>query len=149
MADLESEAAVDPLLEFLVELNDEFDDWTHEELPRVFGRIGAPAIPSLTRLAEAIAAPEDARSAAAKGLRYVAEFHPETRDAVVTHLTKFMAQLVEVRAVEAAATIERAFANDLVNVAICGDWETVRRRLGVEGSGLKMPKHAVHYVPER
>jgi hypothetical protein len=49
--------------------------------------------------------------------------------------------LVELRAFEAAEDIERAFANDCLDVGMIGDWETVRRKLGVQGLGLEMPKH--------
>ncbi len=86
----------------------------------------------------------------------MAEYHTETRNEVVAYLAEMMTKaargsiefnstllvnLVELRAVEAAEAIERAFANDRLDVGMIGDWEAVRRKLGVEGLGLEMPKH--------
>jgi hypothetical protein len=48
--------------------------------------------------------------------------------------------LVELEAVEAAAPIERAFAANVVDPVIAGDWGDVRRELGVTGSGLAPDK---------
>ena len=48
--------------------------------------------------------------------------------------------LLDLRAVESAEVIERAFAADRVDIMIGGDWNDIRSELGVEGLGL---------VPER
>lgn len=155
LADLEAHDAVDPLIDLLFELNDASEDWTLDELPCVFGRIGAPAIPSLMSLAGAVDAPEHLRSVAAIGMRYVAEYHHESRDPIVAHLTELLSQaspeeidfnttllceLVELKAVEAAETIERAFSHNLLDIGMMGDWEEVKGMLGVKGLGLKMPE---------
>lgn len=154
LADMKANAAVKPLIDMLCELDDEFDDWVCEELPHVFGKIGESAIEPLTHLATNDDKPDYIRSIAACGLRRVAHYHADTRDRVVTCLTEMMAgvgddyvafnttlltELVELGAVEAAEPIERAFAGNLLDVGMMGDWEDVRRRLGVEGLGLKMP----------
>ena len=49
--------------------------------------------------------------------------------------------LVELRATQAAEPIERAFASNLLDVGMMGTWEDVRRELGVQGLGLKMPEN--------
>jgi len=156
LADLEADAAVEPLVDMLRESDDVEDDWASDELPHVFGKIGEAAIPSLVQLAEDAHCKQFARSIATCALRYGAEYHPHTRDRVVAHLTQMMAgavdddvdfnstllvELVELRAVEAAEAIERAFAGNLLDVGMMGDWEIVRRKLGVEGLGLKMPEN--------
>ncbi len=161
LADLKSSAAVEPLIDMLCELDDEFDDWTTEELPQVFAKIGKPAIEPLFRLAKDAGKLESARSIAIMGLRRVANSCEGTRDPIVADLTEIMvnategtedtennvefnstllAELVELQAVGAAEAIERAFANDLLDVGMIGDWEMVRRELGVEGLGLDMPE---------
>ncbi len=43
-------------------------------------------------------------------------------------------------AAQAAEPIERAFARNLLDVGMMGNWEDVRRQLGVEGLGLAMPE---------
>ena len=51
-----------------------------------------------------------------------------------------VAYLVDLKAVESAEVIERAFAAGLVDETICGHSTAIRQELGVEGLGL---------VPER
>ncbi|MGL4499384.1 MAG: HEAT repeat domain-containing protein, partial [Planktothrix sp.] len=45
LGELRAEAAIDPLISILDEIED--IDWTSMEMPRVFGKIGPAAIPSL------------------------------------------------------------------------------------------------------
>ena len=151
LADLKAEAAVQPLIDMLRES----DDWVSEEFPHVFGKIGQFAIEPLTQLARDVRKNEFIRSIAARGLGHVARYHHDARDRIVACLTEMMAkaargdvdfnstlllELVELRAVNAAESIERAFAGNLLDVGLMGNWEAVRRNLGVEGLGLKMPE---------
>ena len=155
LGDLKATAAVQPLVELVCELQDECDDWVCEELPHVFGKIGESAIEPLIRLAADDQQPDYTRSIAASGLRLVADYHPNTKPRVVALLTEMMAsareghaefnttvliELVDLGATEAAEPIERAFAADLLDVGVVGTWDDVRRTLGVESLGLKMPK---------
>ena len=154
LADLKAEAAVQPLVDMLCGLGDEFDDWAAEELPHVFGKIGESAIQPLTNVATSDRHPEFIRTIAARGLRCVADYHANTRERIVHCLSELMAradeehldfnstllvELVELGAVSAAESIERAFAGDLLDVGMMGTWEEVRQRLGVKGLGLEMP----------
>jgi hypothetical protein len=156
LADLKADAAVEPLIDVLCALDDKYDDWASEELPHVFGKIGESAIEPLIEVAKNDGNLESIRSIAARGLRCVAERHAETRDRIVAWLTEMMThaveddlnfntsllvELAELHAVEAAEPIERAFAANLLDIGMIGDWERVRRRLGVEGLGLTMPEH--------
>jgi len=43
---------------------------------------------------------------------------------------------LDLRAVESAEVIERAFAADRVDIMIGGNWNDIRSELGVEGLGL-------------
>jgi hypothetical protein len=90
LADLRSSESVEPLIDMLCELDDEFDDWSSCELPNVFGKIGQPAIKALVRLAKDADRLDFIRSIAASGLRCVAEYHPETCDRIVAYLTEMM-----------------------------------------------------------
>jgi hypothetical protein len=154
LADLKADAAVEPLIEMLCALDDEFDDWASEELPHVFGKIGEPAIEPLTRAATNDSKREFVRSIAVRGLNCVAHYHADTRDRVIAGLTEMMAnvvdddmdfnttllvELVNLHAAQAAESIERAFARNLLDVGMMGNWDDVRRQLGVEGLGLAMP----------
>jgi hypothetical protein len=163
LADLKSSEAVQPLLDMMCELDDEYDDWASSELPHVFGKIGEPAIESLVEIARNSDKSELVRRAAINGLRYVAKYYSEQRDRIVSCLTEMMANaaengiginsallvdLVELHAVEAAEPIERAFAANLLDLGMMGDWEDVRRRLGVEGLRLEMPSNAYNSLDE-
>jgi hypothetical protein len=156
LGDLKAETAVQPLIDILCASNEEYDDWAAEELPNVFGKIGEASLLPLLQLATDDTKPEPIRSIAVRGLQAVAEYHAQTRDRIVARLTEMMTSalpgqiefntsllsaLVDLQAVEAAEPLERAFAADLVDVGMLGDWEDVRKMLGVEGLGLKMPEH--------
>jgi hypothetical protein len=160
LADLKSSEFVEPLVNLICEF-DEFDDWSQIELPHVFGKIGKPAIAAIVRLANDADKPNFIRSIAAEGLQRVAEYHAETRDEIVTCLTEMITKaapgdiefnstllvgLVELQAVEAAEAIEQAFANDYLDVGVIGDWQAVRKKLGVEGLGLKMPERPYNSI---
>ena len=158
LGELEAEAAVEPLIDMLREYDEESgcDNWVAEEMPPVFGKIGPSAIEPLIRLAKDALAVDFVRSTAVRALRQIADYHPHTRDHVVASLTEFMTaaaandadlnagvmvELVELRATEAAEPIERAFAADRIDVGMMGDWDQVRKELGVEGLGLEMPEN--------
>ncbi len=163
LADLKSSESVEPLIHMLCELDDEEDDWASTELPHVFGKIGQPAIAALVRLTGMADQQEFVRTIAVEALHRVAEYYPKTRDEVVVCLSELMTNagesdidfnsvvlvgLVELRAVEAAEAIERAFAGNRLDVGMMGDWEVVRTKLGVEGLGLEMPKHPHNSVEQ-
>jgi len=124
-------------------------------LPHIFGKLGESSMQPLMDLVNDEGRPRIARSAAVRGLRFVAEYHPEFRESVVVFLTQFMenavenqlefnatllVELMDLKAVEAAESIERAFSQNLIDVGMCGDWESVRKELGVPGLGLPMPE---------
>ena len=109
----------------------------------------------LTRAATNDSNREFVRSLAVRGLSCVAHYHADTRDRVIAGLTEMMAnvvhddldfnttllvELVNLHAAQAAEPIERAFARNLLDVGMMGNWEDVRRQLGVEGLGLAMPE---------
>ena len=156
LADLKADAAVDPLVDLLCAIDDEFDDWAPEELPHVFGKIGDSAIEPLIRVAKNAGNHDFVRSIAASGLRLRgplscrhARSHRRLLDGNdgqcvdddLQFNTTLLVELVELHAVDAAKPIERAFAANLLDVGMMGNWDDVRRQLGVEGLGLTMPEH--------
>lgn len=144
LAQLRAVEAIDPLLALLGEWDE--DDWVVEELPRVFGMIGPPAIPALARFLAADTHSLYARSTAANGLVEIAQADPAAREKCVGILTGALEQfdeqdpelngflvsdLMDLDAVEAAPVMGRAFAADEVEVSIPGDWEDVQVELGL------------------
>ena len=151
LAQLQAMEAVPVLLEMTVAMDKTHDDWHLEEFPDAFGMIGAEAIPALTDFSKDNQQGLYARICAAHGLCEVAQRHEHTRGRVVAILSQQLEQydhndetfnaflicyLLDLRAVESAEVIERAFAADCVDITIGGNWNNIRFELGVEGLGL-------------
>ncbi|MDB6125740.1 MAG: lyase HEAT-like repeat protein [Pedosphaera sp.] len=144
---LRAESAIVPLLHLLRRIDEFDDDRVAEELPRVFGMIGPAAIP---HLAAYLADPDHgewARAAAANALDDIGQNHPLVRaECVATvgaQLERFhdnsptlngllVASLLDLKAVEAAPVIQRAFATEQVDESVVGDWEDVQIELGLK-----------------
>jgi hypothetical protein len=151
LAQLRAEEATSPLLNLMDQLDEAGDDWYLSEFPHVFAWIG-PA--TLEPLRDFLANDEHevfARVASAHALKELAERHPEMRDDVLKGLCDTLSQfqdtnetvnafiisyLLDMQAVEAAELIERVHAANRVDISVNGNWNTVRRELGVEGLGL-------------
>jgi hypothetical protein len=146
LGQLRATAAVRPLLELLVSFEDEYDDAAQEELPPVFALIGPAAIPELAAYLADRSNGFSARGAFASGLVEIAKAHPEARAECVRILTEQLAQaradepdlngwvvadLLDLKAVEAAPVIEKAFAAGAVDPTIAGDWLWVQWELGL------------------
>jgi hypothetical protein len=161
LAQLKATEAIGPLLEMLDPLDVDQDDWYLEEFPHAFAWIG-PA--SMAPLRDYLADDRHGvypRASAAQGLKELAERHGELRDDVVKMLcdalTRFdqtdkslnafiITGLLELKATDAAELVERAHAADRVDISVNGNWNTVRKELGVEGLGL-VPQHLATMRP--
>ena len=156
LGQLRAVEAVQPLLDIQDELDELDDDWYLEEFHHVFGLIGPPAIEPLAAYLSDDSHHEFPRGKAANGLREIARHFPEVRERVVAILTAELARhqtdlgslngllvgdLLELEAVESAETIERAFAGNVVDPRVAGDWGDVRQALGVPGLGVA-PDHS-------
>lgn len=156
LGSLKAEAAVGPLIDILCGNEEEVDDWILEELPTVFGKIGEASFDPLMQIVTDQARLESIRSTAVHALMCIAKVYSHMRGRVINALTQLMTaadgdhielnstvlnHLVALNATKAAEPIERAFAANFLDVSMCGDWECVRRALGVKGLGLTMPQH--------
>jgi hypothetical protein len=155
LAQLGAAEAVPVLLEMLAPLDASGDDWFLEEFPHAFAWIGPAAIPALRDYLADSAHDVFARVCVAHSLQEVAAKHPQTRDEVVKILIEALSRfadteasvnayvvtaLLDLKATEAAEVIERAHAADCVDVSVNGNWNDVRKELGVPGLGL-VPEH--------
>jgi hypothetical protein len=145
LGQLRSEKAIEPLLGILWRIDDD-DDWVGEEVPVVLGMIGPAALPKLT---EYLADPGNGlwpRVAAAQALVEIGQRYPEALAGCVAVLTRslegfpshyqtlnafLISFLVDLKAVEAAPLMEKAFAARRVDISILGDWEDVQVQLGL------------------
>jgi hypothetical protein len=146
LGQLRAEDAIHPLLELLQAEADNDGDWGLSELPTVFAMIGPAALP---HLAVFLADPDRAlyaRTAVAEGLPDMVAKYPETREQVIDVLARqvgsndnpspelngfVVSALLEMKAVEAAPVLERAFSEDLVDESIAGGWPKVEYELGL------------------
>lgn len=135
LGQLKAEAAIAPLLEMFDEMHE--DDWFNEEIPVVFGMIGAPAIPALqTFVADSSHLPFS-RIVAQHCLEKIGTLNPCARSDCVAVLTQQLEQftktspeingflvsyLLDLKAVESAPVMEKAFAARRVDLSIAGDW---------------------------
>ena len=139
--------AIEPLLGLLWRIDEWDDDWVGEELPRVFSMIGAPAIPALTTYLADAAHGVYARIAAAYSLEWIARRYAAARDQSITALSAqlehfagqdpglnafLIGYLLDLKAVEAAPLIERAFTSDEIDLSVRGDWEDAQIELGLK-----------------
>ncbi|MCG8585054.1 MAG: hypothetical protein MI757_10110 [Pirellulales bacterium] len=142
--------AIGPLLDIQDELDDRGDDWYLEEFPNVFALIGPQAIDQLAGYLADGSKGEFPRAAAANGLTGISKRFPDTRSEVVAILASQLTRreelynlnglvvgdLLDLEAVEAAETIEHAYAAGVVSSSVCGEWGRVRQELGVPGLGI-------------
>lgn len=157
LGQLRAVEAVEPLLAMQEAMDEGNSDWYLEEFHEVFGWIGPPAIPAVAAYLADLQYGEYPRTSAANGLSEIAKRHPETRAQVVEILTRqlsthepevyslnafLIGYLMDLKAVESAEAIERAYAADVVDEMVVGHWTTVRKELGVEGLGLVPDREA-------
>ncbi len=147
LGQLRAVSAIEPLLDLFHELEDV--DWAYDELPDVYGMIGREAIPALARYLDDASHGLWPRVTAAFSLERIAAGDPSARDECVTILSRqlerftkndptlngfLISYLVDLRAVEAAPVMERAFAADRVDLSILGDWQDAQVRLGLKAT---------------
>ena len=151
LAQLRAVQAIHPLLNLMDKLDEGGDDWYLEEFPHVFSLIGPDTLEPLRHYLANDGHEVFARVASAHALKELAERYPEMRDDVLKGLCDTLRRfqdtdetvnafvisyLLDMRAVEAAELIERAYAANRVDISVSGNWNTVRQELGVEGLGL-------------
>jgi len=138
--------AVDPLLGLLHLADDADDDWIDEELPEIFGMMGAEAIPSVAAYLRNSEHGLRARIAAARGLEKIADNCPEQYDTCAAILTDqlrlhersdetlnafLITVLIHLKALDSIDVIREAFEKDRVDEGVCGDIEEVEAYLGL------------------
>jgi hypothetical protein len=146
LGQLGAEAAIEPLIGLLEQIDQDYEEWIADEVPEVLGLIGPAAVPRLT---ECLTTPHEgmwAQTTAAFALAEIGQRHPETRDDCVVALTRGLAAfasqdpglngfligaLVDLDGVEAAPLMENAFAAHRVDPMILGDWADVQVQLGL------------------
>jgi len=145
LAFLNAKEAVVPLISLFHRLDDdEGDDMIANDLPCAIAIFGAVAIPPLTGAMADGSRGVYARAAASTALAQIGITHPESRESCVAALSAqlerctgqpadlngfLISDLLELKAVEAAPIMEKAFAAGCVDDTIAGDWRMVQLEL--------------------
>ncbi len=144
---LHATSASESLLPLFDEAIKFHDEWMSEDLPDVYSMFGPEAISLLASYIAETGHDDYATGYAIEALKRIATRHPDARGEVVAALTKqleffeensnefnasLIAGLAELKAVEAAPLIERAFAADKVDIVFIGDWDEVQVLLGLQ-----------------
>lgn len=151
LGQLQASAAIEPLLGMLEPLDKQDDDWFWEDFPEVFALIGPAALTPLINYLNSPEHTKDAKACVIDSLAQLGLRHPELRDQVVTFLHQMLANyatqdpfhnaclvvnLTKLKAVEAAETIERAYADNCIDQWYADGWPYIKHELGVPGLGL-------------
>jgi hypothetical protein len=143
---LRAEEAVVPLLGLLWRVDEEHDDWLGDELPEVLAEIGPVSMPPVAAYLADSSHGEWARETAVRALSALVEQYPELRNECVRILARQLEHfddqsdilnaalidlLLQLKAVETAPLMEKAFAAGLVDETRNGDWEDVQIKLGL------------------
>lgn len=144
LGQLKATEAVEPLLQLLHTYRD--NDWVQEEIPLILEKIGPAALPALRHYLSQPEHGDFPRVAAARGISLIGSADPDYRDECVEILTRQLQQLetneetfnaflisylIDLKAVESADTMEKAYAAERVDLTILGDWEDARIELGL------------------
>jgi hypothetical protein len=147
LAQLRAEEAVVPLLSLLRRVDEEYDDWVCKDLPCALAAIGPGAIAPLAQYLADSAHGQWARVASAKALGLLGMSHPEARAECVAKLRAqlerfdeqteclnafLISPLLDLRAVETAPVMGKAFASGSVDESVVGDWEDAQIELGLK-----------------
>ena len=152
LGQLRAVEAIPALLKELKYVDGEGDDWAAEEIPDILGQIGPAALPSIETYVLSRSNGQWARVSAGEALKAIAIRHPEAREACIQSLTRvieaeggrnrellgFVAvSLAQLKAVEAAPILTRAFENNWVEESIGGDWEDLQIEMGLRALRTK------------
>ncbi|NJL09299.1 MAG: HEAT repeat domain-containing protein [Calothrix sp. SM1_7_51] len=144
LGQLQACAAIEPLLQLFHKSED--NDLVSEEMPKVYGMIGAAAIPALAKYLADSSNGIFSRITAVNSLEEIANHDSNSRVQSITVLAQqlksfhqnpaelsgfVVASLINLKAIDAASIIKAAFAAQAIPEDIVGSWEEVKEALGV------------------
>lgn len=145
LGQLRAAEAAEPLTRLLNRIETDDDDYAIEDIPTALAMIGAPAIAPLMTVIGDRDASEYVRSAAIRAIAGAVQTDDEHRGEIIHFLAEVLDRheperavnaylvdaLVDLRAVEAASSMEAAFDANVVALDLLGDWESVQVALGL------------------
>ncbi len=155
LGQLQANEAIDTLI-FLAHENEEYDsDWIGEEIPVVLGMIGPDSIPALRGYLTSPKRKPWAAVTIAHSLEKIGNQHPKGRDKCIAALQSalegflendgtlnafLISYLLDLKAVEAVAQVEKVFESGNVDISVMGDFEDFQIELGLLEERLTPPQ---------
>ena len=136
-------------------IDDDDDDFVGEEIPKMLGKLGAPAIDPCREYLNNKKNRDYARVAAGYALAEIGRQHPETRDACVQALmftlegfrdddetvnAFTLSYLADLKAAEAAPLAKEIFEAERADLQVAGDYEDFQISVGLLRERLTPPK---------
>jgi hypothetical protein len=162
LGQLQAAEAVKPLAQVLQQRD---IDWCWEELPDVFGLIGAEAIAPLDELLSTDDIDYNSKVTLSSGLTHIAQTFPDQRDRCVEVITRQLSHydnhhisvngalvlaLFKLKAVESAPVMAAAYEAGKVDEMFVGSWPRVQVDLGLKQASDFTPEElSIHYTPEQ
>ena len=155
LGQLKSEEGMAKLLKDVDRMDKRGDDWYLEEFPYIFRNVGTKLFPALKKYLNEEEHEEYTYVCVIHCIKEVGTINSNARDTAIailkdklekfekndiTHNAFLITYLVDLKAVEAAELMERAFAADVVDSSVDGSWYAVKRLLGLE--------HGFGFLPE-
>jgi hypothetical protein len=162
LGQLQAAEAVKPLAQVLQQRD---IDWCWEELPHVFGLMGAEAVDPLDELLSFDNIDYNSKITLSSGLTHIAQTFPDQRDRCVEVITRQLSHyddhhisvngalvlaLFKLKAVESAAVMAAAYEAGKVDEMFVGSWPRVQVDLGLKQASEFTPEElSIHYTPEQ
>jgi hypothetical protein len=146
LAQMRAVEALEPLIHAICIAQRYDDDWFANDFPHLAAMMGPPAVAPLQRFAGDARHELWPRASALEALGRIGQSHPETRAGIVSFLVErlglhrqndptlnafIIVPLLDLRAVDAADAMQRAFEDRCVDTEVIGDWDNVRKALGL------------------
>ncbi len=163
LTQLNAVEAIPSFLGLLHSIDDDNDDYVGEEIPRMLGRLGAPAIDPCREYLADWSNEVFARVAAAQALSLIGGGHPETREACIQALMSTLedyqhddvivnaftlSYLAGLGAVEAAPLAEEIYEGGYAELEVAGDYEDFQIKVGLLEERLTEPEYGFGPVLE-
>jgi hypothetical protein len=147
IAELHAEAAIEPLLATYDKAAQNENEWMLETLMDVYTTIGPAALPALEQFLADSSHHKNAQNYVTEIIGNMAKKYPETRIECIATTTRrlaefatndpelngcLIAELLRMKAVEAAPLIQEALASDRVDEYWSGDWDEAQYKLGLK-----------------
>lgn len=154
LGQLKAEQAIPHLVKLVIWNEGENADWIMEDIPVVMGMIGPVSIPPLHEnltdphkltwasvtfahcLAEIGTQHSESRASCIVALQAGLEQYEENDETVNGFIISFLAEL---KAVESAPLVERAYQADMVDISVIGDYEDFQIEIGLLEKRLSPP----------